>query len=115
VGETDSIKRDFFLTFFVLVILLIAHTANCGLVESSELITWKNDGTVQTQYYIVLKQHISRYFLTHPRTMEHTNTMNCMETGFKDMGMIRVNWDSVRIRTVYYELGHNVRIWTGLI
>ena len=56
-----------------------------------ELIMWKNDDSVQTQYYIVLKQYISRHFVTHPHTMKDTNTMNCTETGFKDMGMIHVN------------------------
>jgi len=84
-------RENFFLNCVVLVILLTAHTANCGLVESSELIIWKNYGTVQTQYYIALKQYISRHFLTHPRTMEDTNTTNCTEIGFKDMGMICVN------------------------
>ena len=76
VGQAVSTENFFFFNFVVSVILLTAQTVNCGLVESSELIMWKNYGTVQTQYYIVLKEYISRHFLTHPRKMEDTNTMN---------------------------------------
>jgi hypothetical protein len=84
-------RENFFFNFVVFVILLISHTANCGLAESSEPNMWKNDGAAQTQYYIVYKQYTYRHFVTNPQTMKDTNTVNCAETGFKDMGMIRVN------------------------
>jgi len=50
VRQTIS-RENFCFYFVVLVILRIAHTADCGLVDSSELIMWENDDSVQTQYY----------------------------------------------------------------
>jgi hypothetical protein len=55
--------------------------------------TFRNELSLWTEVwlYIVLKQYNSRHFLTHPHTMEDTNTMHCNGTGFNDMGMICVN------------------------